>query len=1278
MSEGFLDITYSKSKSILRVFVAMQITIDIILIFSGSFIESLLETEKNDAASKAIAKLLLTIHPKTLLRVIGTTSVIIIQLGVLIFQIVLMLDILRNFEFRVCCYLMDTLQIPRKASNRLLYFGCLLSVVLIKTNLALFINLVGCYQTEETVLDNKYVVVDLMSGNTERETLIVSNKMLVYPSITCYSITYFVFGLLAILNAILGLIAAYFLTIIQRIDFTNQIPSNPRKLYRFINNCLLLTCILFSNYGYLAIEKLKSVDAMSVMIIVYLWLNYGITMTMKADLSDEFNKFEKIRAFTTLIIGSILLSGNLIYIFETTHNSSEHIVMELLLYSGLIRIHKIVITKTSSINELISQKGSFSPDQIIELNYRLNILLSSVVDRDSSESLTKLWRLEVNFWHVVIDQHKKYCKKRCEFCQNKNEQFFTRNEINPLNPEFISTVVFFIEHLMLTSLKLRTKILPNNLLAAILNFKLDITSNFVSTSSLLYNRRYKHTSLLSWMELFLFKRKMQRKISYYQLEGKADRPTSITRQPKINTQNYKYNVILEFHSSIKSIPDEFTKCHTKLIKIFEELLNNSRTDVILKQAESLLYDKIDLEKKLIMTQRLCQGKHAPILNMLCYFYKNIEYSTEKFKIWLKEYLKAQKNTNFSYVISKLSFHDMIVVIVGLGEFDYHKIKSVDGESHSLIGFHHTELVDQDLSIILPNFLHEKHHKYISMRSMYGSILEKKRGVYAFTKTAEDLIILLKVTKRIHFTIESGCMLMGVLEQIPGETTSIDTFYLIVGEDGEILDLNKVASSCMRKGKNMADYNSIFKTVFHSLSKAMHTVFDDLRPNEITSDSELLNCWRILIEFQKGIDIGIVTKLTNCETGFFVQIQDFIYSRNTEYVWIVSMSQARSVMTEIKEIPRNYHRYHQRNYLESQIISMMTSFSSTLNLQPINEILNLDVFSKNNTFYQESNIESISDIPEETIKHTLSYNKQSTNMSLSESPASCHRLASIYRRLSTSKFSKSLKVAFFVNMFIFASIVVLSLKCNQTANKGIKEIDTQITTIDLASLSITGHQMVTMIIDVFRAEKEGWMGKNYTSDFGLFSNLSSFYIENIFSKIHNILLSSELKFDQRMLELSFKEYIDINGWVHGTSDIELPKLDFENNEVVIKWEPKTFSRRAASTYLNEKLDKWIQITLINNESTSYLGNDRNRDTDTLEEILRRNLQGDLNKYYYGYVFQLYEYMKNVSQIPSIYLLIRVAGFCLLCIVSTIIMYSALCFNLRLFRDIYENCLMNKVY
>lgn len=1278
--EPVLEISYTMSKDLMRYLVIAVALFEVIVIFSVEYLKSISSNHEIDIASRAVSSLLLKIHIQELLSKLSTNSLVLLQIGALIGQSILLISVFQVIGINICSLLKKGMQKAKLSGDLLLFCIFLISNLMLHVNFGSFMSLSQCYTFDEKIVDDKYVILDLIAGDTKYK-IVTHNRMRVYPTIDCFSNTYFLITGLSLINVVAGVSLIYFLNTISRVSFSKSLPHLANKLYLYINTFILVICVGISNYGYLIHEQLRTPKFLSLAIFCFLWVNYAISMSMKIDLNEEFDRIEKMKALLTLIIASIILNGHLYHEFVSSSLPTEMIIINLLLISGLIKIHTILTNQSTSMNNLILNMEFKSSNDILKLYFRLKVMLLNLANESKNQAQLDSQKLDTNYWHVIIDQHRKHCKERCRFCQKKYGQLFTKNETNPLDPEFLSMVVYFVEHLMRSGLNSTSKIATKDLYFSFLNFNLDLTGNFVENAALLYSQRNKHANLLSWIEQFLFKRKMQRKISYYLSEGKADRPTLITRQPNLDIQQYQYKVILEFHSSMKHIPDCFIECHKKLAGVFEELINTSRTNEIIKRAVSLHDDRLHLERELLSTQTLCQGRYAPIINQLCYFYKNIDYSTEKYKKWIKEYIKAQKNIQFSHVISRVSFHEMMVVIVGQGEEDYHRIKSVNGESFSLLGFHHYELVDRDLSVILPNFLKYKHRKFINMRSIYGSILERKKGIYAFTKTADDLIILLKVTKRIHFTLASGCMLMGVLEQIPGETTSVDTFYLIVSESGDIHDLNKEASNYLTKGRNLAEYNSKFKTVFYYLEKAMSTVFGTQKAEDITNDRELLNSWRVLLEFRKGIAFELSDYDDDEGEGegiFNVQIQDFIFGHNNEFIWIVSMTKKGSLPSKVGEMDGNYRRFSRRVELEDSIRRLIDSFSCTLDFTPISTILSIVTHNKEDGGEGMQNSKSASLTPSQTPDIPLTLRTLNTMYSSKFlAPSSLSLLLPIYAKLSTSQLSTALKIALTVVFAIFVGLVVLAWRSDQLASSGILEIEYQIPNFDTASFSITGHAMVSLIIDVFRAEKEGWMDEEYTADIGIYPKMSYFYLENVLSLFNNILLRSEIQFDAAIVNAKFRSLIDIEGWIGASINLELPKIDYEHNSVVLGWEPKTLSRRAATEYLNDKVKLWLNEAFTNYEFVDFLGPDRNRNDIELEELLRRNLQGDISKFYYGYVFQFYEYMKGVAAIPGFNLAIRVAAFGIMSLFSALIIFFSIFFDLNRFREIYELSLAYKV-
>jgi len=1282
----------------------IEIYIDTALFISTRFILRISTIESSDFATKQLTGLISAMHPQYWISKIPYLALLLVLVVACLLQLLILSIASGKLRNWLSGLLTPTLQAKVPQNDRVLLFAYLGMEVGFKIALVTLLGFNQCASEEKIVETNKNVFVTVVEQKNTAESTLVQ-YLYMYPQIGCYGNLHLSISGVNLFLLLLSAINMNLLEKIARVSFFKILASRKGDAYLNTKYSTLILGSLALNYGDILFNFLvdNPIITLSVGTILF-GSNYALSYPLITNFNIEHDRVEKHRIFSIFTIFTLLLTTVIVqsyWISYSSHFPRFGVMIGLfLLVILLVRIHFILLnTSTNSwvyLQKFTNQRKE-STKTIMILFFRWSVYLFKMAELTNGEASYDLMEGEVDFWYIFLSAHQEIIRNQSSLFIESEIQEITAEPYSNIDIEQFHKIIRIFDSIF------KQKIAENpeneDLIICYLNFSIELKGDLFFSQALIRKNNLNPMNFPRRNNRALFLDRIQQKIDYYISNGGLERPYHKGSIHMKTTHHTSYETIFELQTVLANVPKTLAKLHKNHRRIFQELLDCGKYKLIVSRAAKLDSMRNSLESKLLKAENCCIGSFTPLLSLICYFYKYVFYSNLKLRKWTKELLQNQRNTLFRYVLELNPIDNMIVLLIGNQKEDFHKIKMASGETEEIIGFNVEELIGEDLSLILPNYLKQTHKNSMNISSIYDSFLERDKGVTGFAQNRDGWLTLITIRARILFSKSSGIILMGVINRSHNESIYSEGIQLVITKEGFIIDLTTQASKLFEISKSLSHYSPRLSKIIKYLGNAAEELKSNIDMDDIFKNIERRASWEIFLVAKAGISMEVELQ-QNHFSKFRVAFQD-IYLAGGCLFWVVSFKQLEEYSISITNIDSAFKNHFNRNeklrvienrldgvlyygqerevrhicgfeeYTHDLIIHTKPNIEVCTQSNECKERLKLNSFS-NSGYDREIRVDS-NQIQKGGMKTFKSMTSILSNGSTGSSQV--EYVESICLRIDHSMYSRSSLYLMFLAICLFISTLLISEYAINRSIKSINEIRMQSSTLDICSFSITAHQMLSLFADMLRAEREGWIDENYYGKYFIYPSPKEFYFEFMFS-IADAQLYSELQLSKRISDLTFPELYPIEWWTLGRVIIETPKIDYSLNKVV-GWSKETFSRRAATEYVEMKTLQFFARKDSNYSLAPLLGLNRDRDNDELEEFIRRNLQGSINEFYYNNVFYFYEYMKKMARLPIESITLQ---YLVLLGLSTIYLFIVWCFSIlesRRLIHIYDELFLMKV-
>lgn len=1146
----------------------------------------------------------------------------------------------------------------------------------------------------------------LHGGSAAASTMIPILFMETYPSLKCYSIEHLLILGICSLMAVSLALASWFFTLSIDLLYFRYIPRLR------LPSTLLIASIFF---GSLILPPLLLPSTL-----------FSTASSPKVHL-HYYLLLPALCSFPSLYLGQSL-AGYLLLVFSL-YLSAESAFEELLPHSLLSQrwvvytLLAVVAIKGWVVLEERMQKHQELTAKAIKWARNTQKLTEDAPDTECTQGgdghLGGQYEKDLMGWAQEVRTHEMDCKDRkCEVCIKEGK--------------LDEKIMKLVEYQLKKSLRSKDSNRKKKLLY--LEFLLDVKIDLLAFSKILYLKpSNKDDSNLSEIEKLTLKYKLRCLIADYQDMGFFRRISKVF--PDLANENFdklKFIRILAVHKNIQENGYLFKDYLLAQQTLYIEILDKARLREIFIHSQKLATLRSIIGNRLMEAFNLCRSSYAPLLKDLCYYYKHINFDRLEFYKVASELKKNWRSKNLGYVTERNPLQESVVVEMSMIGENQHRIMSASGQTNMILGYQKSELIGRDLSLILPNYIASFHKKVSSVSTMKETILEMTMPRKILYKRKDEFIYNASVRVRLFNCKEEGLRYLGSIN-VPSTTNSVSSnskITLIVSEDGIVTDLTSSANQYFTIGKEIWKLTKLLETKFNRITAASKIIqIEKFDLEDYYSDHEMHLCILSYVKWKQGRLINIVSKSGRIDQ-LFVKITQH-YFGDSKMVWVFDMLPADDFSLDL--VPsleqdcylKTHNKYNFQNlakfsklldiYIKDNIdgeladaisqgsnneisaplnsefikreigepskISHSKFLGDSIELQRIvgtvNKIQTIPTKSTIRLINQKKsqvdsslNIGYLSDnnkvLEEEKIDYSESDNLASKTRSRSNNLGDFGR---IKEKIVGRELSFNGKIILLVIIILGITISLSSYISDEAYIRNSQiQLDAH-TLIPLMTRIRSSFQGSMFYLEQLRATREGYILPSYYEDHveGATTYVSA---KENFELITDNILIHALNVKLQIAEINIEEFTH-----DGQVKIEFAAVDEFGK---VSWEATEMDYFAAmSTIYGVISSKILPRDYSDNQSIPLLGLEKNRNLDVEEEFARRNLQGDIAKYFEDKSTMIMNYIRDRSKKS---LVVIEFGFILLVIILLILFLFFVTFILIEIKNtklLYANALCLKV-
>jgi len=364
------------------------------------------------------------------------------------------------------------------------------------------------------------------------------------------------------------------------------------------------------------------------------------------------------------------------------------------------------------------------------------------------------------------------------------------------------------------------------------------------------------------------------------------------------------------------------KAQEKLLSIIEHqksFLQGLEKQKNFKEAYHASTKYIEMKDSLCSTlqslNNLTEMKH-PYVNFLSLFYfSRILYDQKATFEMIKKIRENRRFENSCFIkeidIFSSNEDSPIILVIGNEKDTFHTILHAYGDTEKYTGWSHNELINKDLSILLPACLHQKHRQFLSNDTLFDGLLElnSTRRLYCIDRNGEmspiDAILNLSTLNN------TGLVFTGIV--IFDQVLSNDQGLVLVDKFGNLMEGNHSANELLDLPGEAFKLSPTLGSLFHVMSGFMDEMlnfadFNLLTFDDIVSKSHNMKFWKVYYKWRKGYILDINTKRKK-KVQVEIVLEDirFGQGQHKSFIWllkIISRTDGLSYATRMRYLESN--------------------------------------------------------------------------------------------------------------------------------------------------------------------------------------------------------------------------------------------------------------------------------------------------------------------------------------------------------------------------------------
>ena len=250
---------------------------------------------------------------------------------------------------------------------------------------------------------------------------------------------------------------------------------------------------------------------------------------------------------------------------------------------------------------------------------------------------------------------------------------------------------------------------------------------------------------------------------------------------------------------------DIKKAIGKLMAIRGEVLTNLNentltTKDLFEQTQKNIQLRLDCESLLSKAAGIAGNGSTPLAILHCFYARFVEFDARLANSKLRSFaskpfeLSTPKSSDQAARVDILA--SSAIIIMGAETDSFHRIELASSNIQDYIGFQVKDLIGNDLSILIPSPYREIHRKLSDPSFGTGSLIRQAKQMATYILTKDQFIRNVIITLRINSSFERGLEIVAMLQfdQVDKSCRSA----IVCFDKNKVLELTKSCSQLMAK------------------------------------------------------------------------------------------------------------------------------------------------------------------------------------------------------------------------------------------------------------------------------------------------------------------------------------------------------------------------------------------------------------------------------------------------------------------------------------------------
>lgn len=383
---------------------------------------------------------------------------------------------------------------------------------------------------------------------------------------------------------------------------------------------------------------------------------------------------------------------------------------------------------------------------------------NGILDSETSIQKTSL----LVFWNRIVAFHRFHCTST--YCHCKLGSNISNTHPNKFKKLLIQIVDEIFKELIKSN--------NSQLLTLYINFLIDVKGDFSSPYKYLSKHVLPSGSMVigqsvkvSKLDSYLFQLKIQNKVRKYSHNRNFvhfwDRGVS-NKEP--SGQNEYLKKVETFHELLQLSKSLCSKLIEIRLQFYQEIMVSSQYSTLYKHSVYFVKVSSNLEEELNRLMVVGGRRHKTALIVKLFFEARIEDDPKKVKKTLRNLRDSTycKTTLSSDRALGREDSDSLVLFVGGEPMNEHKILNVSGKPTKILKFKKSELEREDLSVIMPDYIKDRHKKIIMNCDLTRERLNTDVYMQEFCKLKDGSLRQAKIFIKLVYLESVGLTYIGMI------------------------------------------------------------------------------------------------------------------------------------------------------------------------------------------------------------------------------------------------------------------------------------------------------------------------------------------------------------------------------------------------------------------------------------------------------------------------------------------------------------------------------------